>query len=53
MIDPLSFTIETGHLGHTGDFLERILVTVLRPNGFALLERDGKIHLSDGDALFP
>ena len=43
MVDPLRFASESRDLGQARDLFVRILVAVLGPDGFAVLERDLQI----------
>src|SRR6476646_1816508 len=43
MVDPLRFALESRHFCQTRDFVVRILMAVLGPDGFTSLERDLQI----------
>ena len=51
MVDPLRFALESRDLGQARDLVVRILVAVLSPDGFAVLERDLQIGGVNRDGL--
>ena len=53
MVDPLRFAVESRDLGQSRDLLMRVLVAVLSPDGFAVLERNLQVGGVDRHRLLP